>query len=89
MQPRSFALLRKNPALACPPKTDPMPMLGFGSKTFWLGGGKMARKRYTSEQIIGYWLNWDYFTSGYSFNVNIDGVCNNYNYTIGVCVDQV
>ena len=29
-------------------------MLGFESKTCRLGRGRMARKRYSSEQIIGY-----------------------------------
>ena len=40
--------------MACPSKTDPFAMLGFGSKTCLLGGDKMSRKRYSPEQIIGY-----------------------------------
>ena len=39
--------------MAWPPKTDPAAVLGFGLKTCWLGG-KIARKRYSLEQVIGY-----------------------------------
>ena len=38
--------------MAYPQKTDPFTMLGFGSKTGWLGG--VASKWYSPEQIIGY-----------------------------------